>query len=192
MPAIQSLKPRLTQAEAVQRFRGGLKLPGWLGGARLTSVADAYVPYHLYEVEVASGARPYASWLAVDAVTGALDPYQFEHPPTAQELTLVETRNRPRPALDESQTLALLEQKVRRIVYQTGFFRVRALRIRATRLAGELHVPYWLGFYERGGALRLRVLDAVRRRFEGGKARALFEGWLSTSARPHCRAERSS
>jgi hypothetical protein len=73
---------------------------------------------------------------------------------------------------------------VRRIVYQTGFFRVRGLRIRATRLALDLHVPYWLGFYERGGALRLRVLDAVRCRFEGGKARALFEGWLAAGPEP--------
>lgn len=181
MTAIRSLRPRLTRAEAVERFRGGpIRFPGWLGGGRLQSVADAYVPYHLYEVEVASGVRPYTSWLAVDAVTGMMDPYQFEQPPTAEELDLVETRNRPGPALDESQTAALLEQKVRRIVYQTGFFRVRRLHIRATRLALELHVPYWLGFYDRGGALRLRVLDAVRRRFEGGKARALFEGWLKS------------
>jgi hypothetical protein len=40
-------------------------------------------------------------------------------------------------------------------------------------------MPYWLGFYGADGALRCRVLDAVRRRMEGAKARALFEHWLA-------------
>lgn len=180
LAAIHSLRPNLTQAQAVERFKGGLlKLPGWLGGRALRSVADAYLPFHAYEVEVTNAARPYVSWLAVDAVNGTLDPYAFEHRPVAADLTLVETRNRPEPALAEAESVARLEEKLRRIVYQTGFFRVRRLSFRATRLPLDLHVPYWLGFYGRGGAVRLRVLDAVRGRFEGGKARALFEGWLA-------------
>lgn len=166
----------------MERLRGGLfRVPRWLGGGALRSVADAYVPFHLYEVEVTSSTRPYVSWLAVDAVSGTLDPYAFDAPPGVDELAVVETRNRPEPALAEIESAARLEEKLRRIVYQTGFFRVRRLSFRAKRLPLDLHVPYWLGFYERGGAVRLRVLDAVRCRFEGEKARALFEDWLSAA-----------
>ena len=70
---------------------------------------------------------------------------------------------------------ALLEDKLRRIVYQTGFFRVRRLAFRATPLPLELHVPYWLGFYDRGGTVRLRIPDTVLLRgcpLRGGAAGA--------------------
>ncbi|HET7294533.1 MAG TPA: hypothetical protein VFM88_19060 [Vicinamibacteria bacterium] len=178
--AIRSLRPNLTQAQAIARFEGGLlRLPRWLGGAPLRSVADAYLPFHVYEVEVTSSARPYVTWLAVDAVDGSLDPFQFDRAPSPDELALVETRNRPVATLAESEAARLLEDKLRRIVYQTGFFRARRLSFRATRVPLDLHVPYWLGFYEQGGGVRLRVLDAVRRRFEGGRARALFTSWIA-------------
>ena len=164
----------------MERFRGGLwKLAPLLGAGALRSVADAYLPFHVYEVEVTSAARPSVSWFAVDAVSGTLDPYAFDGPPGVDELDVVETRNRPEPAIGEAEAAARLEEKLRRIVYQTGFFRVRRLSFRATRVPLDLHVPYWLGFYGHGRVVRLRVLDAVRCRFEGGKARALFEGWLA-------------
>jgi hypothetical protein len=50
------------------------------------------------------------------------------------------------------------------------------------RVPLDLHVPYWIGLYGTTAVRRLRVLDAVRRRFEGGKARALFEAWLTRLA----------
>ena len=63
-------------------------------------------------------------------------------------------------------------------MFQTGFFRVRDLSFHVERAPLGLHVPYWVGFYGSAEVRRLRVMDAVRRRFEGGKARALFENWL--------------
>lgn len=180
--AILSLRPNVTRPEAVARFQGGsTHFIRWLGGAPLRSVADAYVPFHLYRVEVATGPASRTSWFAVDAVTGSLDPYEFDRVPDESELVRVETRNRPPPVLGETESTRLLEDKLRRVVFQTGFFRVRNWQFRAERVGLELHVPYWLGFYGREGAARLRVLDAVRRRFEGGKARTLFEGWLAAS-----------
>jgi hypothetical protein len=142
-------------------------------------VADVYVPFHLYRVQVHQRDRPWTAWFAQDAVTGCLDPYQFDGPPRADDLVRVETRNRPEPALTASEAESLLRDKLRRVVFQTGFFRVRGLRFELERVELDLHVPFWLGFYGAGEAARLRVLDGVRRRVEGGKARALFEGWLA-------------
>lgn len=177
MAAILSLRPNVTRAEAIEAFRGGLL--GWMRGGSLRSVADAYVPFHLYEVETSTGGACHTSWFALDAVSGTLDPYQFDRPPGEAELVRIDTHNRPQPLLDDDRGRGLLEDKLRRVVFQTGFFRVRNLRFRAERVPLGLHVPYWLGFFGAGESLRLRVLDAVRRRFEGAKARALFETWLA-------------
>jgi hypothetical protein len=175
--SVLSLPSRLTREQAVSRLRGGLlRRPFSLP---LRSVADVYVPFHLYRVEVHQRDRPWTAWFAQDAVAGSLDPYQFDAPPRVEELRRVETRNRPEPALGRSDAERLLRDKLRRIVFQTGFFRVRGLRFELERVDLDLHVPFWLGFYGAGEAARLRVLDGVRRRVEGGKARALFEDWLA-------------
>lgn len=180
MPAIHSLRPNVTQAEAIEKFRSGVVgLLHRLGAGALRSVAEVYVPFQLYEVDIVNGPRRKRSWFALDAVNGSLDLYHFERPPAGADLVAVETRNRPPAALGEDRAFTLLEDKLRRQVFQAGFFRVRDLRFRAERIPLDLHVPYWIGFYVAGSGVRLRVLDAVRRRFEGAKARALFEVWLA-------------
>src|SRR5260221_12799642 len=55
--------------------------------------------------------------------------------------------------------------------------REASLEIQALR--GEIHLPYWLGFYGASDALRCRVMDAVRRRMEGAKAYRFFEQGLA-------------
>jgi hypothetical protein len=180
VPAIHSLRPNVTQAEAIEKFRRGAGgLLHRLGTGGLRSVADVYVPFQVYEVEIVDGPRRKRSWFALDAVNGSLDLYHFEQLPAGGDLVSVETRNRPPVALGEDRALALLEDKLRRHVFQAGFFRVRDLRLRTARVPLDLHVPYWIGFYAAGSGVRLRVLDAVRSRFEGAKARALFEAWLA-------------
>jgi len=52
--------------------------------------------------------------------------------------------------------------------------------IEAEPVGLELHVPYWIGFFGHGERAHVVVLDAVRRRLEGAKARALFEEWLGS------------
>jgi hypothetical protein len=66
-----------------------------------------------------------------------------------------------------------------RVIFQQGFFKIRKIKLETEQLPGVIHLPYWLGFYGTGEDLRCRVLDAVRRRVEGAKASALFEGWLA-------------
>lgn len=174
--AIRSLSPRVTQAQAIDAFGRGM----WnrVRGGQLRSVAAAYVPFRLFEVEVLNGGQLSTSIFAADAVTGSLDLYELERVPPENELLRVVTANAPLPRIDEARSLELIEERVRRAVFQAGFFRVRNLEVRARRLPCDVHVPYWLGFLGNGDHARLRVMDAVRRQMEGAKARALFEDWL--------------
>jgi hypothetical protein len=96
----------------------------------------------------------------------------------------VETWNRAEPLLDPFWARELLTEKIRRMLFQRGFFRIRDLSIRAEPISLDLHIPYWIGFYDAGGRVRLRVLDAVRGTFEGGKAQAFFHDWLSGEEAP--------
>jgi hypothetical protein len=180
---IQSLKPNVTHGEAVAAFEGGWARRWLSGRRRLRAVAEAYVPFRLYEVEIATGKSGARWWFGLEAVTGTLDLYGFDRPPARDDLVLVETRNRLEPVLEEQPARSALEDKVRRLLFQRGFFRANRPSVRAIRAVGEIHVPYWLGLYTtKGDGVRLRVLDAVRRRFEGAKARVLFESWLGQRA----------
>jgi hypothetical protein len=172
---IRSLAPSVTQIEAVAAFEGRMRR---LFGAPLRSVAAAYVPFRLYEVEITNRGRCSTTLFAADAVNGSLDLYEFERPPADAELVSVESRNSPPAQLEETLSLRLVEEKVRRAVFQAGFFRVSGLSVSARRLPIDIHVPYWLGFFGNEGRARVRVMNAVRRQMEGAKARALFEDWL--------------
>ena len=54
---IRSLAPRVTQTQAIDAFGKGL----WraIRGDRLRSVAAAWLPFRLYEVQVVNGGRLY-------------------------------------------------------------------------------------------------------------------------------------
>jgi hypothetical protein len=71
---------------------------------------------------------------------------------------------------------------VQRVLFTTGFFRMRKLQISAEALPGEICVPYWVGFRGRGRLARLSVLDAVRRSVEGARVKFLLENWLASGA----------
>ncbi len=138
------------------------------------------MPYRLFRVEIAERKRRQISYVAVDALRGMLDPYQFDQPIAEADLVTLTSPNRLPARLDiEAGSQAVIDA-VRRILFQTGVYRLRAPRIEVQHEPIELHVPYFLAFYGsgQGSVANLRVLDAVRRRFEGAKARALFEGWL--------------
>jgi hypothetical protein len=182
--AIYALKPNVTQEEAVRILqpRGLRRLLAPSQRNLLRHVADVYMPYRLYQarLEGMSGKAPAQTRLfAQDAVQGTLDLFEFPRIPGKEDLLRVETRNLLEPGLEESRGQALLAEKVLRIVFQQGFFRVREPKIELERISLDFHMPYWLGFYGADGALNCRVLDAVRRRMEGAKARALFEHWLA-------------
>jgi len=116
---------------------------------------------------------------AMDVVDGSLDLFEFRNLPQEQDLVEIQTRNCLRAALDDVRAQEILRDKALRIVFQQGFFKMLDASLRIERLSGEIHLPYWLGFYGASNTLRCRVMDSVRRRLEGAKASAFFEQWLA-------------
>ncbi|HEX3118812.1 MAG TPA: hypothetical protein VHP80_06930, partial [Candidatus Acidoferrum sp.] len=80
-------------------------------------------------------------------------------------------------------------EKVLRVIFQQGFFKLREANLTIERIPLNLHLSYWLAFHGRDAdaisaragtsTVRCRVLDSTRNRIEGAKASALFESWLS-------------
>jgi hypothetical protein len=176
--AIHALKPNVTQDEAVRAFSGaGVSAFYWrMRSGPLRRIADAYVPYFLFRVKYAGAP---ARLFAIDAVDGSLDLFEFPRIPDEQDLLALDGRNRLQATLTEERAAELLRDKVLRVIFQQGFFKLRDATLEITPAPCELHMPYWLGFHERDGAVRCRVMDAVRRRMEGAKACAFFEHWLA-------------
>jgi hypothetical protein len=181
MSAIRALKPNVTGEEAIHRFRpsGVWSYLGSLSRGPLRLLADVYVPFRLFRVEIRNGPSRQSLLLGLDAVRGELDPYRFDVLPTEAELIEIETRNRPEAMLDPVRSRELIIEKAQRLAFSSGFFRIRNLQICAQLIPFDLHVPYWLGFYGAGARAHVSVLDAVRRRFEGAKARQFFCDWLA-------------
>ncbi len=183
MSRIRSLKPNVTRDEAVEQFSsGGLTdaARDWLRGP-LRSVADVYIPFRLFQIELHNAGHRKVQCLAIDAVKGNLDLYHLHEIPTESDIVIFETRNCLPAVLDDAHLTPLIVAKFRRIIFSRGFFRLRSPEITATPLPGEIHVPYWIGFRGHQDRLRFDVIDAVRRRYEGAKVRKLLYEWLSSA-----------
>ena len=178
---IRSLRPNVTREQAIQVFTAtGLASVYWkLRIGSLQRIADAYIPFRIYRVHYSAGGGRHMHHFALDAVDGSLDLFEFAKPPGEAETTTIATRNHPPPALTEKLSEALLRDKVLRLIFQRGFFKVSDVQLETEQLQGEIYLPYWLGFYGTSEDLRCRVMDAVRRRIEGARASALFEHWLA-------------
>jgi hypothetical protein len=179
--AIPVLKANVTQQDALRAFSSrGLSALYWsLRSGPLQRIAGAYVPFWLYRVGYRLNPTPVQRWFALDAVKGALDLFEFPKPPASDAIDTIETRNFLTPALSEAEGTDRVRDKVLRVVFQQGFFKLRSPQIEIERQPDVLYMPYWLGFYGGRGAVHCRVLDAVRRRVEGAKASAFFEQWLA-------------
>ena len=179
--SIQSLKPNVTQEDALCFFRSGIFSAAYwrLRSGPLQRIAEAYVPFWVYRVRYEMVGATSTRIFALDAVHGILDLYEFPHIPADNELRTIHTRNRIMPRLEPEAAQELLRMKVLRVLFQQGFFKLRALKVEIERLPLELHLPYWLAFYGNNGAAKCRAMDAVRRRIEGAKATSLFEEWLA-------------
>ncbi|MGA2810075.1 MAG: hypothetical protein ABSG16_01655 [Candidatus Acidiferrum sp.] len=177
---VLTLRPNVTRPEAIRAFSEGPSARLWrTRSGALRRVAEAYVPYWGYRVEYNMAGVRHMRFFALDAVTGSLDLFEFPKLPAGEQLAAVQTRNHLTAALTPERADELLREKVLRVIFLQGFFKLRGTRIAVTREAQEFHIPYWLGFYGNADSARCRVLDAVRRRIEGGKAAAFFEHWLA-------------
>jgi hypothetical protein len=45
-------------------------------------------------------------------------------------------------------------------------------------LAASLHIPYWIGVYERNDRAHLEIINALQGRFEGAKLREIVTEWF--------------
>jgi hypothetical protein len=178
--SIQTLRPNVSQDEALCKFSamglGALYRRVRIGPLR--RIAGVYVPLFLYRVRYQLARAPQTRFFAIDAVDGSLDLFEFPDVPSGAEFVEMETRNRLRPTLTEPHAQAMLREKVLRVIFQQGFFKLRESRLECFPVPLELHLPYWLAFYG-DQTPRCRVMDAVRRRIEGAKASAFFEEWLA-------------
>jgi hypothetical protein len=183
MPHIQSLRPNVTQAEAVEQFASAGATGLWrnLRHGPLRSVADFYIPFRLFHVNIQNRGDEEQRILALDAVSGLLDPFHFEQLPSAADKIDLDTRNVLPAQLEDGSAREMLISKVQRTLFSKGFFRIRDLSISA-RPAGDVHIPYWVGFRGRNGRARIAVIDAVRRREEGMKVRDMVQHWLVSSS----------
>ncbi len=181
MARIRSLRPNVTREEATEHFSSGMfdfLRESTFGPLR--SVADFYIPFQLFQIEIVNSGKRESRILGLDAVNGSLDLYTFEQLPSEREVFYLETRNCTEPLLGETEAINLVTTKVQRLLFSTGFFRVRNLQINAEPVAGEIYIPYWVGFRGRGVRARLAVIDAVRRKPEGAKVRQLLRTWLTS------------
>jgi hypothetical protein len=181
MPSIRSLKPNVTREEVIRQFSGrGLSATlRNLAYGPLRSVAELYIPFRLFRVQISNVGVSEEKLVAIDAVSGALDLFQFDHIPGGTETFEVDTRNRPPATLTDSLLTDRVLAKLRRVLYSRGFFKMRDLQLSAVPLTDDLHIPYWVGFRGPDDNVRLSVIDAVRRRPEGAKVRRLVQEWLT-------------
>jgi hypothetical protein len=181
MARIRSLKANVTREEATEQFSSGmLDFLRETTFGPLRSVADFYIPFRLFQIEIRNGGKRDLRVFGLDAVNGSLDLYHFEQLPGEREVTHLETRNCSDVLLGEAEANRIVIAKVQRLLFSTGFFRIRNLHITAEPVAGEICVPYWVGFRGRGIRARMAVIDAVRRRPEGAKVRHLLRAWLTS------------
>ncbi len=175
--AIQTLKPNVTREEAIRVFRsGGFSAAYWkIRSGPLQRVADAYVPFWVYHVRYEMVGALNTRIFALDAVHGALDLFEFPHVPREKELLTIETRNRLMPRLKPDAAEELLRMKVLRVLFQQGFFKLRALKVEIDPLAClELHLPYWLAFYGDYGDCKMPRHGRSAQAYRGRQSLVLF------------------
>ena len=183
MPAqsgsIKVFRPNVTRDEAIASLKtAGRRRWKWFSRTSpLRSVAELYVPFQIFRATIRHRATVEDRIMAVDLVSGSLDPFTFPEVPAEGQLVNVRTRNAPEPLLSTAQAEQALRTKLQRLLFQYGFFRVGDLKINVQPLH-RLHMQYWIGFYGAGDGASIEALDATRRVKEGAKFRRTIQEWL--------------
>src|ERR1700692_3041709 len=137
---IRSLKPNVTRDDAIAAFTAsGPASWYWkMRSGSLQSIADAYLPFRVYRVRYHMGGAPRSHYFALDAVDGSLDLFEFSVPPGEAETVAVSSRNHPAPALSQDRSDELLRDKVLRLIFQQGFFKVNNVNPETDKLPGAI------------------------------------------------------
>ncbi len=115
---IRSLQSAVEREQALSKFSRR-----WMSG-KLLGVADIYIPYRLYKVNLEDRRVRTARLLAIDAISGNLDPFEFSESPLQNRCTDMETRNYLPAQLSEPETHVAALAKFRRLLFSAGFFRL--------------------------------------------------------------------
>src|SRR2546426_8657855 len=100
---IRIMRPSISLAEAACRLGGPIR--EFMRG-RLALVLDFHIPYRVVQLNITNGGETRTKLIAVDAVSGALDPYEFDELPE----TDFETNLSPRiiePMISEERALEI-------------------------------------------------------------------------------------
>ena len=107
MARIRSLRPNVSREEAMQQFTSGLlDFLRETAFGPLRSVADFYIPFRLFRIEILNRGKRDLRVFGLDAVNGSLDLYHFEQLPDEREVTYLETRNCSEALLGEAEAQA--------------------------------------------------------------------------------------
>jgi hypothetical protein len=165
---ITSIKPKTSAEGAVAKFCGRLNKLRY-GQARIVSAF--YIPYRFFQIDRAGGV------LAADAVTGKLDLIQFDRLPDEGSRVVVDTTMVAEERVSEEEAYRLLRESMTRSIFLRGFFKLRSVNVEI-ELAASLHIPYWIGVYERNSLAHLEIINGLQGRFEGAKLREIVAEWF--------------
>jgi len=168
-----TLPAQVSAQEALVCFKAGIfgSVFRSLSYGPLRSLSQVYLPFLVHEIDITLNGKTFRRVLGMEGTSGVMDLYGFDETPFAQAIALERTRNHFPPALEERQAQSLLLDRLRRMLFRRGFFRVLDLAFHISSPAETVYIPYWVGLYGRKRAVRIRVLDAVRGQIEGAKAR---------------------
>jgi hypothetical protein len=180
MTLIRSLRPNVTRDEAIRHLSSeGLgELGRRVAFGDLRSIAAFYIPFQLFTVEITNAGNQETRIVGLDRVSGSLDLYDFAQKPTEADMISIETRNYVDMRIGLAEANKRVMEKVQRVLFSRGFFRMRNLQISASPTGAEFHIPYWVGFRAKNTVSRITVMDAIRRKVEGAKVRHVLQAWL--------------
>ena len=169
---IRSLQSVVEREQAFSKFSRR-----WMSG-KLLGVADIYIPYRLYKINLEDRRVRTARLLAIDAVSGNLDPFEFSESPLQSRCVDMETRNYLPAQLSEPETHAAALAKFHRLLFSAGLFRLAKPVISVELVEAVFFMPYWAGFYGQECSVRVLLQDAIRGTIEGGKITSSVKAWL--------------
>jgi hypothetical protein len=171
---ITSIRPNISRAQAVAKFRGRFNE---LRHGRLRIVTDFYIPYRVFRLTRTDGRSSPDAFIAADAVTGKLDLIQFDRLPEEGACLAVDTRMVAEERVAEEEAYRLVRESMMRSIFMKGFYKLSRVNVEI-ELAASAHVLYWVGVYERNERAHFEIINALRGRFEGAKLREMVAEWF--------------
>lgn len=178
---ISTIVPQVTRERAVERFRRRTWRRSLHGGrpARLNSVIEYFIPFHLFRIGVKDGGRiRFEREWAFDAASATLDPLDLNGI-TIGAASAECVQSAPRTQLSSADVAGRIPDRLRQLVYSRwGSFRLRAPEFSTRLLSPGIYVPYWLGIYRLGSRADFEVLNGLTGSIEGGRLREIVADWL--------------